>query len=64
MTIGAQEVSSYNIITFCALWLFTTIGLLEQQVPCMDTYFDSQSDNLDNSEDYWEGSIYSVGLLH
>lgn len=44
--------------------MFTTIGLLEQQAPCMDTYFDSQPDNLDNNEDYWEGRIYSVDLLH
>lgn len=38
--------------------------LLEQKAPCMDTYFDSQPDKWDNSEDYWEGSIYSVDLFH
>ena len=35
-----------------------------QQALFMDTYFDSQPDNWDNSEDYWEGNIYSVDLLY
>lgn len=55
---GFQDVYFSNIITFSALCYFTLIAL------CTDTYSDRQPDNWYNSEDYCEGSLYSVELLH